>query len=57
MAAVDKNGTLICKKIKDSGKNALMPYSRQKGRKDKELMQCFKSCFKSCFFTKPVISS
>ena len=32
------NTPAICKKIKDSGKNALMPYSRQKGRKDKELM-------------------
>lgn len=32
------NTPAICKKIKDSGKVALMPYSRQKGRKDKELM-------------------
>ncbi len=32
------NTPAICKKIKDSGKEALMPYSRQKGRKDKELM-------------------
>lgn len=32
------NTPAICKKIKDDGKEALMPYSRQKGRKDKELM-------------------
>lgn len=29
----------ICKKIKENGKEALMPYSRQKGRKDKELLR------------------
>lgn len=29
----------ICKKIKETGKEALMPYSRPKGRKDKELMR------------------
>lgn len=32
------NTPAICKKIADSGKEALMPYSRQKGRKDKEMM-------------------
>lgn len=31
------NTPAICKKISDSGKEALMPYSRQKGRKDKEM--------------------
>ena len=31
------NTPAICKKIEDSGKEALMPYSRQKGRKDKDL--------------------
>ena len=31
------NTPAICKKIDDTGKEALMPYSRQKGRKDKEL--------------------
>ena len=32
------NTPAICKKIIDSGKEALMPYTRQKGRKDKELI-------------------
>lgn len=32
------NTPAICKKIKNDGKEALMPYSRPKGRKDKELM-------------------
>lgn len=32
------NTPAICKKIKESGKEALMPYSRPKGRKDKELL-------------------
>ena len=32
------NTPAICKKIKEDGKEALMPYSRQKGRKDKDLM-------------------
>lgn len=32
------NTPAICKKIKESKKEALMPYSRQKGRKDKTLM-------------------
>ena len=31
------NTPAICKKIDDTGKIALMPYSRQKGRKDKDL--------------------
>lgn len=31
------NTPAICKKIDDTGKEALMPYSRPKGRKDKEL--------------------
>lgn len=31
------NTPAICKKIKESGKEALMPYSRPKGRKDKEM--------------------
>lgn len=31
------NTPAICKKIKDTGKDALMPYARPKGRKDKEL--------------------
>lgn len=31
------NTPAICKKIKDNEKEALMPYSRPKGRKDKEL--------------------
>lgn len=31
------NTPAICKKIEDSGKEALMPYSRPKGRKDKEI--------------------
>lgn len=33
------NTPAICKKIKESEKVALMPYSRPKGRKDKELMK------------------
>lgn len=33
------NTPAICKKIKDSEKEALMPYSRQKGRKDKDLLK------------------
>lgn len=32
------NTPAICKRIKDAGKEALMPYSRPKGRKDKSLM-------------------
>ena len=32
------NTPAICKKIKNDGKEALMPYSRPKGRKDTELM-------------------
>lgn len=31
------NTPAICKKIEETGKEALMPYARQKGRKDKEL--------------------
>lgn len=31
------NTPAICKKIKETGKEALMPYSRPKGRKDKEI--------------------
>lgn len=31
------NTPAICKKIEDTEKEALMPYSRQKGRKDKEM--------------------
>lgn len=33
------NTPAICKKIKDSKKEALMPYSRQKGKKDKDLFK------------------
>lgn len=32
------NTPAICKKIKESGKQALMPYSRPKGRKEKEII-------------------
>lgn len=32
------NTPAICKRINDAGKEALMPYSRSKGRKDKSLM-------------------